>query len=319
MRDKRAHILGVVDRNSTRAESLAHRFRLPYWGTDLSASWISQAQCASIGTPPTSHAEITMRLLCQGLHVLCEKPLATLVSDAEAMVACAKAQQRVLAVVHNFQFASAMRRARRLLEEGALGDLVSIYACQFSNPSRRLPSWHPELRGGLFYDEAPHLLYLLRSFLGDLRPQNVTCRVDHKRTPPNVVQLSSVFGHPSLWAQLLMNFSSPISEWQLILLGSKQTVAVDIFRDISILLPNDQIHGSPDILRTSFRGIRDHLLGTLRSGIGHLSGRLLYGNETVVSRFIDAVCAGGPLLGISGSDGLAVVRALDEILGSASL
>ena len=41
-----------------------------------------------------------------------------------------------------------------------------VRAIQLGNPERRLPEWFEQLPLGLFYDESPHLLYLLRSVVG---------------------------------------------------------------------------------------------------------------------------------------------------------
>jgi scyllo-inositol 2-dehydrogenase (NADP+) len=318
LRDGRARVVGIIDSHPERAEALARRHELPHWGTRVDEPWVAQAGCASVGTPPATHAEVVLRLLNQGLHVLCEKPLAATVGDAEAMVAMATERGRVLAVVHNFQFASAMERARRLLAQGALGDLTGVYAVQLSNPSRRLPHWYPSLEGGLFYDEAPHLLYLLRGLVGELRPSSVAGRLNRSVSPAQVTQLDAVFDHPHIWAQLTMNFSSPVSEWQLVLMGTRQLVAVDIFRDISVLLPNDGAHEARQVLRTTLRGVGEHMAGVVRSGMGHVSGRLLYGNETVARRFLDAVCDRGDLAGLHGRDGLAVVKTIHELLARAA-
>jgi predicted dehydrogenase len=305
---------------------LAGRYRLPHWGATLDEPWVAEAVCASIGTPPGQHAEVTVNLIQRGFHVLCEKPMATRVVDAEAMVACAERYQRVLHVVHNFQFATAMVRARSLLDRGELGDLTAVYALQLSNPSRRLPHWYPSLPGGLFYDEAPHLLYLLRNVLGELRLATVSHHLDHSTSPPQIAYLNAQFDHPTVWAQLTMNFKSPVSEWQFALVGTRQMIVVDIFRDISVLLPNDGRHSPANILRTTWRGVGGHLAGVLKSGMGVLSRRLLYGNETVVSRFLDAVGTTEPSpvkigpgtgragAGTSGQDGLAVVKDIHDIM-----
>src|SRR2546421_243221 len=51
----------------------------------------------------------------------------------------------------------------------ALGKITGIDAVQLGNPRRRLPEWYEELPLGLFYDESPHLLYLMQSIAGPLR------------------------------------------------------------------------------------------------------------------------------------------------------
>jgi scyllo-inositol 2-dehydrogenase (NADP+) len=310
----RARVIGIVDPNADRARAAAERFKLPHHGTSIDADWVTRARCATVGVPPAKHGEIVTGLLGKGLHVLTEKPMALTVPEAEEMVAAAERAERKLAVVHNFQFATAMQRARKLLETGELGELSAVYAFQLSNPKRRLPHWYPTLRGGLFYDEAPHLLYLLKNLLGDLKLDTVSARVDRSVDPAQIEHLDAHYEHPKVWAQLTMNFTSPLSEWQFTVVGTKKVIAVDIFRDISILLPNDGSHAAKDILRTSFRTIGEHLRGVVRSGIGHVTGKLLYGNETVTCRFLDAVEGKDDLAGISGRDGLAVVRAMHELL-----
>src|SRR5690606_35688713 len=51
-----------------------------------------------IAAPPATHAELAMRALHAGKHVLCEKPLATTVADGQKLVALAAAERRVLGV-----------------------------------------------------------------------------------------------------------------------------------------------------------------------------------------------------------------------------
>lgn len=313
-RDRRAEVIGVIDTHEDRARELAERHRLAHWSTDLDAPWVREAECATVGTPPTSHHAIVTSLLDRGLHVLCEKPLAMTPDQAEAMNVLAEKRGRVLAVVHNFQFSQGMMRTRRLIDSGALGDLVSVYALQLSNPRRRLPTWYRSLPGGLFYDEAPHLLYLLRGLLGELESPRVTARVLPSEGSSEIMQLDAIFPHPVIWAQLAMNFAAPVSEWQLLIAGTRQLVAVDIFRDLSVVVPNDGRHEARDVLRTTMRGVSEHVGGVVRSGIGHMSGRLLYGNVEVASRFLDAVQTGRRADGISGRDGLAVVQLLHGLL-----
>lgn len=317
-RDARARIVGVVDTHEDRARAVAGRYGVPHCGTSLDAAWVRDADCATVGTPPATHHAVVTALLERGLHVLCEKPLAMTPAEAAAMIGLAEARGRVLTVVHNFQFSQGMMRVRALIESGALGDLVSVYAVQLSNPRRRLPAWYRSLPGGLFYDEAPHLLYLLRSLIGELELPHVAARIVKGGPSPEVTQLDAVFPHRSVWTQLVMNFASPLSEWQLIVVGARQLVAVDIFRDVSVLIPNDGRHEARDVLTTTIRGVGEHLGGVFRSGLDHVSGRLLYGNVEVVRRFFDAISGDRRPDGISAHDGAAVVKLLHDLLDRAA-
>src|SRR5206468_7684705 len=132
----------------------------------------------------------------------------------------------VLALVHNFQFARSVRRARRQLEEGRWGKITALHGFQLSSPGRRLPHWYEQLPLGLFYDESPHLLYLLRAFGGPVTVQRAS-QIPSTRgaVTPAVLNVeleigatSVSDGPPSLTlpartnipATLFMNFEAPI-------------------------------------------------------------------------------------------------------------
>ncbi|MFF9898293.1 Gfo/Idh/MocA family protein [Streptomyces longispororuber] len=79
-----------------------------------------------ICTPGDSHAEIAIAALEAGKHVLCEKPLANTVEEAEAMAAAAeraRARGQVAMVGFNYRRVPALALARRLVAEGRLGAL----------------------------------------------------------------------------------------------------------------------------------------------------------------------------------------------------
>ncbi len=84
-----------------------------------------------ICTPGDSHAEIALAALDAGKHVLCEKPLANTVAEAEAMAAAAeRAQERgvLSAVGFNYRRTPALALARQLVADGAVGTLRHIRA-----------------------------------------------------------------------------------------------------------------------------------------------------------------------------------------------
>lgn len=82
-------------------------------------------------TPGDSHAEIAVAALEAGKHVLCEKPLANTVAEAEAMVAAAdaaRARGQLAMVGFNYRRTPAMALARRLVAEGRVGTLRHLRA-----------------------------------------------------------------------------------------------------------------------------------------------------------------------------------------------
>ncbi|WP_103348715.1 Gfo/Idh/MocA family protein [Amycolatopsis sp. CA-128772] len=84
-----------------------------------------------ICTPGDSHAEIALSALAAGKHVLCEKPLANTVAEAEAMAAAAAgaAARGVRSMVgFNYRRVPAVAFARRLVAEGRLGEVRHVRA-----------------------------------------------------------------------------------------------------------------------------------------------------------------------------------------------
>jgi predicted dehydrogenase len=81
-----------------------------------------------ISTPNDSHAEIAIAAAQNGKHVLCEKPLALTVKQAQAMLAAAQKSKIVHMVCHNYRRIPAIALARKLIGEGALGQLYHYHA-----------------------------------------------------------------------------------------------------------------------------------------------------------------------------------------------
>jgi len=81
-----------------------------------------------IGTPNDSHAEIAIAAARNGKHILCEKPLALNVKQAEAMLAAAQKAKVVHMVCHNYRRIPAIALARKMIGEGALGRIFHFHA-----------------------------------------------------------------------------------------------------------------------------------------------------------------------------------------------
>ncbi|WP_419196422.1 Gfo/Idh/MocA family protein [Actinacidiphila glaucinigra] len=86
-------------------------------------------QLVDVCTPGDSHAEIAVAALEAGKHVLCEKPLANSVAEAEAMVAAAEraaARGQVAMVGFNYRRVPAVAFARRLIADGRVGTIRHV-------------------------------------------------------------------------------------------------------------------------------------------------------------------------------------------------
>jgi scyllo-inositol 2-dehydrogenase (NADP+) len=322
LRDPAFELVGVVDRRPGHAREVAARLGLKrhHVGERLAGiPWIDEVEAFTIGTSPASHAVLIGDALAAGRHVLTEKPFAMDPAEGAKLVSLARENSLVLGIVHNFQFARSTRRLMADVRAGRYGALRFLHAVQMGNPLRRLPAWYEELPLGLFYDESPHMLYLLRALapapLEFVRAE-VHASTCGKRTPA-WVSAHYAAGVARIPVKLDMAFEAPLSEWHVSLGGERCYGDVDVFRDIYVRMPNDGLHTTWPVLRTSLVATFSHWIQHFVSGPRHLAGKLLYGNDEVFRRFAAAVRSSGAPEGIGPDDALAVLRMQHEIIGQA--
>lgn len=123
-------------------------------------------------TPPKTHSPLAIQVMDASAHVVIEKPMALSVAEADEMIAAAAKSQVHCICVHNCLWKPSVLKARRLLEQGRLGEVVFVDAYfGFSQDEKRygITHWSLELPGGCFTNYFPHLIYLQEAFLGGIR------------------------------------------------------------------------------------------------------------------------------------------------------
>ena len=284
--------------------------------------WLDEFDALTVGSSPFSHYALVKEALQLGKHVLTEKPFTMTVAEGQELTDLAEARGLILAIVHNFQFSKGAGKLDRDLREGKLGKVTSIVGLQYSNPRRRLPKWYQDLPLGLFYDESPHLLYLLRKYAPsppELQSIDVVPSTQGNATPASVLARYSATRPDGVEIPLILMllFETPVSEWHLTVHGEECLADVDVFRDVYIRLPNDELHVTRTVLRTSWLASVQHWGQHFTTGALHLAGKLRYGNDTVFERFAEAIREGKPPEGISAQDALAVLKMQHEIVEAA--
>ncbi len=125
-----------------------------------------------ICTPNNLHCSIFKAALRAGKHIYCEKPLALNLEEAEEMLALAEASDRVVQIAFNYRFIPAVMRAKQLIEEGFLGEVVNFRAQYFHtgylNPNKPM-SWRLDQGasgGGALVDLGSHVIDLMLYLAG---------------------------------------------------------------------------------------------------------------------------------------------------------
>lgn len=278
-------------------------------------SWfVNDVDAVIIGTPPKQHYSMVKACLQLNKHVLVEKPMMMSVTECDEVNALACRENLILNVMHSFQFASGMLELEKRMENGELGELQSIVELQLTNRQRRLPIWYNDLPLGLFYDEAAHFFYTALNFgNGPLNVLNAHAQFNSiGENTPKFLEAQLLAGDVPV--QMFMNFNSPVCEWGLLLLCERKIAVYDFFKDILIILDNDNLHLAKDVLRTSLRFSFEFWKGFIKNGIKMVQKKLLYGHDAAIASFANAIETGKSDPRICGKRGREVVEAMNEVI-----
>lgn len=311
----RTTLRAVYDHKWSNAETTAETYDVPYAYDDYDALLDSGIDFVTVATPPFAHADRTTAALRAGVDVLCEKPMAVTLSDAQSMIDAADESGRTLGIVHNFLYSNSLRKVDRMAANGTLGTVRYAKGFQLSSPRRDLPSWYTDLPGGLFFDESPHLLYLMERFVGTLDLESSTAQ----RAPADAQSLKSVTatfrGREDKVGQLTMIFDAPLSEWFLFVVGTRRLVVVDIFRDILLTFDREDSHSPLQVLKVLLSGTGQAVAGALSSGLDVLRGDLYFGFGELLSRYTAALDSNGEPP-VTGADGYRILRTVHDVVES---
>jgi predicted dehydrogenase len=136
-----------------------------------------------IATPPSDHAEVAHAAFDRGLHVLCEKPLATSIDEARGMLRRAQDVERVIYPCHNYKHAPVIKSVRAVLEAGRIGKVHLVTLQTFRNThAKGVNEWRTDWRrerrysgGGIAMDHGSHTFYLAFEWL-KAYPTAITAR-----------------------------------------------------------------------------------------------------------------------------------------------
>ena len=171
----RVEVVGLVDIHLPTAEARAAEFGLSHAvvGTDLDAVLTSTAPDLLFDVVvPSAREGVVATGLKHGCHVLSEKPMADSLAAGQRMIAQASAAGRVHAVVQNRRFIAGVRRIRRLIESGALGEVTALH-CDFFIGAH-FGGFRDEMEHVLLLDMAIHTLDAAR-FMAGVAPRAVYC------------------------------------------------------------------------------------------------------------------------------------------------
>lgn len=119
----------------------------------------SSVNLLAIITPHNTHAELALKCLKAGRHVVCEKPFAITTAECDAMIAAAKKGGLLLSTYHNRHWDGWIMRAVKEVKAGTIGEVYKVEA-HMGGWGKPGDWWRTSksISGGILYDWGVHLL-----------------------------------------------------------------------------------------------------------------------------------------------------------------
>lgn len=165
-------VVGVTDVNAEAGKLRAEELNAAFYPTHQELLSAEKPDVTVVLTPHPFHASITIDALNAGSHVLVEKPMAVETSEADAMIEAADNNDRLLAVNFQQRHRREIKTAHRLIQSGALGELVRVELVEpWMRPAAyyRSAGWRGTWKGeggGVLLNQAPHGLDLVCHLTG---------------------------------------------------------------------------------------------------------------------------------------------------------
>jgi predicted dehydrogenase len=206
-------LAGVCRLGKDLLEKIQQRFEIPFATEDYRKLLEQDLDAVIVSTPHHLHHEHAGAALRRGLHVMCEKPMTLDPAHAWELVRLAEEKQRTLLVPYGWNYKPFSQDAKRLMEEGAVGE-VEYALCHMASPSKEffgaggsvevMSQWEPTLAapepstwqvaengGGYGHGQVTHSSSLLMWLTG-LRAAEVSARMTSPGSPVDMYDAASV-------------------------------------------------------------------------------------------------------------------------------
>lgn len=250
---KDVEIVAVADISDSRRNQIGEilaQARIYSSYETLLAAESDQIDFVDICTPPCDHAKIASAALNRGLHVLCEKPLATTIEDAKSLLALAKLRRKVIFPCHNYKHAPVIQSIQSVIQSGRIGQIRSITLNTFRNThAKGTPEWRANWRrekswsgGGIAMDHGSHSFYLMFEWLKSY-PISVSAKM--MNSSPHLYdtedQFSAIVTFPNGFAHACLTWTAGVRKVIYTLQGERGAITVeDDDLQVAIMQKNPQ-------------------------------------------------------------------------------
>ncbi|KZX21605.1 Gfo/Idh/MocA family oxidoreductase [Rathayibacter tanaceti] len=229
--DPAFEVVAVATRDPDRAASAASAHSAAQIVPDLEAVLAEQPDLVVLATPPSVHREQAEAALAAGAAVVIDKPFAPSTADADAIIAASEASGAPVFVFQNRRWDSDLLTLRRLLAEGALGEVFRFESTfeRWSTP--KTGRWQNRIGthegGGILFDLGSHLVDQALMLFGPASVTAAETRVVHPGGASEDDAFVSLLHGGGVRSHLTMSRVARATGPRLRVLGSRGAFSID--------------------------------------------------------------------------------------------
>jgi predicted dehydrogenase len=194
-----------------------------------------------VATPASTHYDLAKTCLNAGKHIFVEKPLAMHTHEADDLVALAAKVGKTLMVGHSFLYNAAVNYAKKLLDDGELGETYYMY-------SQRLNLGQVRTDVNAWWNLAPHDISILLYLMNGEVPVAVTAHgVDYIQPGIEDVVFATMTWASGVTAHIHVSWLDPGKIRRLTLVGSRKMVVYDDVSDDKIKIYDKGVDRIPKV------------------------------------------------------------------------
>lgn len=326
-RINKTEIIGVCDVIGEKAKTVANEYGIKNSYTDLTKMVEEQKpDVIHVLTPWDTHADVSIKAMELGCHVLVEKPMALKLRDADRMISAAESNNIKLCINHNYLFYPIVRKALSLIKNGAIGNIVHTEVRYFLSRKQVMqdklydpPSnhWIRKLPAGLGVIEelSPHMIYFLLISLRNVRSVDVIIKKDGNQAVHPMIGWNIMLDADNATGYLSMIQGTDYGEQSIHIYGTKMALHINL-NDLTMIKQKERnLPRIPARMLTTVEQNLQGLYGISSNILKIFTGRLkrkYFVSQNLFEEFYESITNNGepPISGVQGRE---VVRILEMI------
>ncbi|NOZ23783.1 MAG: Gfo/Idh/MocA family oxidoreductase [Planctomycetes bacterium] len=195
-------VVAVTDPDTGRMKEAADKFGCKTYPDFEALLGDKDVELQVVATPSYLHAPCTIQALKAGKDVVCEKPMATSLAEADEMIATSKETGKLLSIFQNRRYAADFVKVKEVLDSGKLGRIVMIRIAVHGFGRRWDWQTLKEYGGGSLNNTGPHFLDEALQLMGGDEVPEVFCQLECTLTCGDADDHAKVIlrlpGHPMI-------------------------------------------------------------------------------------------------------------------------